>query len=133
MTVVRGGQAPRFERDHGFITVLAGPRFSTELTVTRVRLTSSEFDGPHYHDHDKVILVADGVLHALVDGVAETLAAGDALIIGAKSVHDIRCEPGRSCELIIFTPTTSRLFDPDGQEWSVPSVGVGDDAWTTPP
>ena len=110
--------------------MLAGPRFGTALTVTTVHLTSAEFEAPHYHDQDKVIVVTAGVLEAVIDGAVETLSSGDSLVIQAGSLHDIRCQFGETCDLILATPETPRTFEPGGREVASPAVAVGDESWT---
>jgi len=131
VTVVRKGEA-EFSREHGSIKVLAGPRFGTELTVTAVHLTSAEFEAPHYHDQDKVIVVTAGVLEASIDGAVETLLSGDSLVVQAGSLHDLRCQFGETCDLILATPKTPRIFEPGGREVAAPAVAVGDECWTGP-
>jgi mannose-6-phosphate isomerase-like protein (cupin superfamily) len=85
MTVIRAGEAPRFELPGATFTGLASPsRGSAELCTWRLSVEPSrETPDPHELDQDEVFMVISGTVR-ISPGGAE-LGPGDAEVIPAGS------------------------------------------------
>jgi len=73
-------------------TLISGDRTASDtLSLGLARVPPGAALNPHRHAQAEVYLVLGGAGELRVDGVARTVAAGDAVFIPAGAVHSIAC------------------------------------------
>ncbi|MFI9721996.1 cupin domain-containing protein [Streptomyces sp. NPDC052396] len=102
--------APVFER-HGFVfRPLAVPsRGSTELAVWALEMPPGAQSESHHLDREEVFVVADGRVSATIAGDEVTAGPGDALIVPAHALLQLRnaC-PDQPATLTVVTSAGMR-------------------------
>jgi quercetin dioxygenase-like cupin family protein len=74
-----------------------------ELMIVEFAFEKGGIGALHSHPHVQSSYVAEGRFEVTIDGVTETLAAGDSFIVPSKLVHGVKAlEAGRLVDT--FTP-----------------------------
>lgn len=93
MTVATRADAATFARDGFTFRPLAVPsRGSRELAVWTLEAAPGAHGAPHTLDREEIFVVESGRIAATVDGEAVALGAGDALVVPAGALFELRAE-----------------------------------------
>ncbi|GAB3138933.1 cupin domain-containing protein [Micromonospora sonneratiae] len=104
MFVIDETEARTTRTPSGVMTALAGPsQGSTELSTWRVRM-EADAEGPvHTIDREQVWMPLTGSLAFTVDGVAATASAGQAAVLPAGVVRQVRVAEGPAEALVCMS------------------------------
>ncbi len=103
----------------GAMSSLATPSVgSTELSTWRVRMNAGVTGPVHAIDREQVWMPISGTFEITVDGVAETMSAGQAAILPAGVDRQIRTVDGPA-EALVCMPAGGTARVPGGDE-SIP-------------
>jgi mannose-6-phosphate isomerase-like protein (cupin superfamily) len=70
----------------------------------------------HFHDHEEVMVQLEGTSTVVLGDETTQLMTGDAIIVPARVLHQVRNEGGASAQWLVALPAGSRFFRPDGEE-----------------
>ena len=74
-----------------------------ELMLVEFNFEAGAIGSPHAHPHVQASYIAAGTFEVTIDGLTETLSAGDSFIVPANTQHGVRAvEPGTLIDS--FTP-----------------------------
>src|SRR4051812_47136198 len=80
--IIRFDDAPRFTAGGTTATGYASPsRGAQSLSVWRIALAAGECSPPHTLTHEEVFLALEGSATATIEGIDESVRAGDGLIV----------------------------------------------------
>ena len=92
MPVVRSTDAATFTLPDAVFTALAAPsRGSSENSVWRVRLSSTQAGAVHTLDREEVLVAVSGRAIATLAGEEHVVAEGDAIVVPAGVPFALRC------------------------------------------
>jgi quercetin dioxygenase-like cupin family protein len=116
--VIRATEMKRSGESAGVATPSLG---ADESIVCHVRSAPNWRGKPHSHDREEIIVALVGSGMVTLDGQTIPFAAGDAIIIGAGTLHELEAgQDGMEC--ITVEPVGIRFFDPDGREHPTPEL-----------
>jgi mannose-6-phosphate isomerase-like protein (cupin superfamily) len=126
MPIIDSTAARTFELADAVFTGLAAPsRGSSENSVWRVRLRSTEPGAAHTLDREEVLVALSGRAVATLDGTEHDVAAGDAIVVPAGTVFALRCaeshdsgEPGFEAVAVLPVGGQARMLD--GESFTPP-------------
>ncbi len=117
MPMIKQADAPTFSTPNAVMVTHAGPsRGSAELAMWRVRMAPAAQGPVHLIDREQVYLVMAGTLSILVGDEDHRAETGDAVIIPAGSIRQVRCEGPASAEAIVSMRAGGRVTLPDGED-----------------
>ena len=105
MPIATLADAPEFSLGDLRIRSLAVPsRGSRELSSWQVDLPPQTTSGVHSLNREQVIVVNSGSVTATIDGAEFTAGPGDALILPADSVVELRNPTDAGSTALVFSP-----------------------------
>jgi quercetin dioxygenase-like cupin family protein len=115
--LIRKSEAPTFTTPNAVMVGYAGPSLgSADLSMWQVRMEPAAAGPAHLVDRDQVYLVTAGSL-TVVAGGEETLAlAGDAVVIPAGTVRQIRNQGEVTAIAVVCMTAGGRVTMPDGAD-----------------
>ncbi|HYF62698.1 MAG TPA: cupin domain-containing protein [Herpetosiphonaceae bacterium] len=116
--IVRATDLSPIESPGGNATAgIATPgRGAGQVSLIRQRQAPGGQNPLHRHDREEVMLVAAGRVSLTVGETSAELAAGDAAIIPAETLHQVRNSGDEPAEWLLIAPGGIRYFGADGQE-----------------
>lgn len=91
MTLSTHADAPRFDVDaYAFYPLAVPSRGSTELAVWTVNAGPGASSAPHHHDREVVFTIVTGRMAARVGGIDVEAGPGDAIIVPANAMFELR-------------------------------------------
>jgi quercetin dioxygenase-like cupin family protein len=91
-------------------------RGAAEVSLIRQRQQPGGQNPLHRHDRQEVVLVESGRITLTAGDVRSELAAGDAAIIPAETLHQIHNAGAEPAEWLLIAPQGIRYFGADGAE-----------------
>jgi quercetin dioxygenase-like cupin family protein len=116
--VIRAADMNRAGDSLGVTTPTLGAK---ESIVCWVKSPAGWSGKPHSHDREEIIVALAGSGVVTLDGAPHDFAAGDAIVIGAGTVHGMEAGPD-GMECITVEPVGIRFFDPEGNEHPTPPL-----------
>lgn len=115
MAVVRSGDAPISETPNGVMRTLASPsRDGSAIAVWDVTLQPGA-RGPEHRIHvDQVYVVLFGTLAVSVDGIDETAASGDSVVIPGGTLRRIANAGEGPVTAVVSMPAGGQVSTPSG-------------------
>ncbi|NQV81493.1 MAG: cupin domain-containing protein [Alphaproteobacteria bacterium] len=93
---------------------------STDIVVSR-QIAPPGIEGPlHSHDRDEVLIMIEGALRVEANGTTIDMCAGDAALLTAKTLHQLRNIGDVDAQWMIVSRAGLRFFMPDGTEVPAP-------------
>lgn len=121
MLVVRNEGLQGSGTEGNFAGGVATPsRGAEEVSVIRQRQAPGAANPPHSHDREEVTVVLSGSVRVTTDEEEIDLSAGDALVVPAHTVHQIRTVGDIEAEWLLAAPSGVRFLFADGREASPP-------------
>lgn len=93
---------------------------STDIAVIRQMAPAGIVGPAHSHDRDEIQIVLNGNLSVEADGNATTLEPGDALLVPAETVHQLRNTGAQEAQWLTVSRAGVRFFLPGGGEVPAP-------------
>lgn len=125
MAIIRAADAPTFQAHGATVTGGAAPsRGALQTCLWRVSLAPGTEVPAHILDHEEVFHALAGTLVATVDGKAETVQAGDTLMVPPGCVLQLRVPPEGRFEAVVALPVGARATIAAGGEPFTPSWAV---------
>lgn len=101
----------------GVMSGLAGPsQGSAEVSTWRVELGAGKSTPVHIIDREQVWMPLSGALEAEVDGKAERVGAGQAVILAAGAVRQLRAVGGGPAEALVAMTVGGRAMVPGSED-----------------
>lgn len=117
MPHIKQAEALTFTTPNAVMTGLAGPsRGAAELSVWQVQLEPAAAGPVHLIDREQVYLVTEGTMTVVTDGEESQPTAGDAVIIPAGAVRQIRNQGTSATRAIVCMMADGRVTMPDGED-----------------
>ncbi len=93
---------------------------STDLAVVR-QIAPAGVEGPaHSHDRDEVMIMLDGEVSVEAGGTVSSLSPGDALLVPAKTLHQLRNTGTTDAQWLTVSRAGIRFFVGNGDEVPAP-------------
>lgn len=121
MLVVRNEELGESGTEGNLAGGVATPsRGAEEVSVIRQRQVPGAANPPHTHDREEVTVVLSGSVRVTTGEEEAELSAGDALIVPAHTVHQVRTVGDAQAEWLLVAPSGVRFLFADGREVSPP-------------
>ena|SRR5918998_6931150 len=120
MRVVKGQELEASGTQGNFAGGIATPsRGAEEVSVIRQRQAPGASNPLHRHDREEVMVMLSGAVRVSTqEEESVELAAGDALIVPAGTLHQIENHSGVEAEWLLSAPAGLRFTFADGREGS---------------
>lgn len=113
--IIYSEDAPTFAQGGTTATGYASPsRGARSLSLWRIALAPGESSPPHTLSNEEVFLALEGSATALIDGVEETVGAGDCLIVPPDTPFTLRAGPGGFGAVCAMAAGGQATIIPDG-------------------
>ena len=89
-------------------------RGARSLSLWRIVLAAAESSPPHTLSHEEVFLALEGSATACIDGVDETIGAGDCLIVPSSTTFTLRAGVDGFAAVCAAPAGTQATILPDG-------------------
>jgi len=118
MIVVRQSDSDVLETPgNNFTRALAAPaRGATELLVLQQRQEPGGNNPLHSHDREEVMIQLEGTTTVTFGDDVVRLYPGDAVIVPAALLHQVRNDGDTPAQWILTSPIDTRFFRADGEE-----------------
>jgi len=122
MFVVHADELEYIETPGGnFGMAVATPsRGATEVSVIRQRQAPGGANPVHTHDREEVMILLVGEMSVTVGEEPISLAAGDAVIVPARTPHRVEQRGIQPAEWLLVAPAGVRFFHASGEEGTPP-------------
>lgn len=119
MHILRHHTAKTFSTPNAEVTPLATPSLkASECSVIRQRMAPKHSNPSHTQTHEEIMVMLSGSVVVQVGDEKAQLAAGDTLIVPAKTPHSIENLGEVAAEWLIISPVGTQFYGPDGQMMS---------------
>lgn len=122
MPIVRAADAPVFDVHGATITGAAAPsRGALQTCLWRVSLAPGADVPGHVLDHEEIFHALSGAVVATVDGEAQTVQAGDTLLVPPGHTLQLRVPDEGRFEAVVVLPVGARAaFVAGGEPFAPP-------------
>ena len=121
MPLIKSSTAPSFEIPGLSVLGLAAPsRGAAETCVWRITIPAGTSGPPHSVDREEIFVGLSGEARAELDGAAERLGPGDALVVPAGRSFSISNPGIAPFAALVVLPVGGRAAFPDGAPFSPP-------------
>ena len=122
MNLITQNSAPAFDAGGTTITGYAAPsRGATQVSLWRIELAPDTSSPLHEMDVEEIFLGLDGEAMLAVGGDRSTVAAGDCLILPARTPFTLTAGPGRPFRAVACMPAGGQAtMLPDGATFVPP-------------
>lgn len=121
MPTVQAPSEPTHELGSTHFTSLATPtRGTTETAVWKVEIAPGTPATPHSLTREEIFVVLEGVADVVIDGVASTANAGDAIIVPANAPFEVANTGDEPLRLLCCMPVGGQAKLADGVAFTPP-------------
>jgi mannose-6-phosphate isomerase-like protein (cupin superfamily) len=121
MPVVTAPSSPTHDLGSTRFTSLASPtRGSRETSIWQVEIDAGSEPTPHSLSREEVFVVLSGTATVHIDGVEETAASGDAIIVPPGVVFELRNAGSAPLRLLCCLPVGGQACMADGAFFTPP-------------
>ncbi|TYB59130.1 cupin [Nonomuraea sp. PA05] len=121
MTVIRDAEARRSETPGGVMTTFASPaQGGATRSLWKVEAKAGAVGPVHDFDSEQVWSWVAGAATVELGGRTYTVAAGDTVVMPARTVRRVLADPGTGYTALVTAPGGAQAFGPDGVEFGVP-------------
>ncbi len=121
MAVIRANETSDFKL-HGYVMrrFIAPSTGANEIMLWLAEMDIGAESTIHYHDHEEAVMILDGEIQVNMGDVTYVLSAGDAYLVPANIIHQVKNTGSRKYRSIIAMLVNTRFFSPNGVEIPAP-------------
>ncbi|GAA4914104.1 quercetin dioxygenase-like cupin family protein [Nonomuraea thailandensis] len=121
MAVIRQAEARRSETPGGVMTTFASPtQGGASRSLWKVEARPGAVGPVHDFDSEQVWSWVAGAATVELGGQTHAVAAGDTVVMPARTVRRVLADPVAGYTAIVTAPAGARASGPDGADFGVP-------------